>query len=97
MMSKLALAMALLDQEKCAEKVGVLKALHQTVRKAGRELSDAGHPIAGTAVGLLPAAGVAYGVHKGLQTGPGQSLVNKYREWKYNRALQQQAQQGYGY
>jgi len=96
MTPKLALAMALLSREKIAEKVGVLRALHQTARKAGKELAEAGHPIAGTAVGLFPAAAGAYGIHKALQTQTGQALKNKYQQWKYERALRQ-AQQGYGY
>jgi hypothetical protein len=91
------LVRALMILEKAAEgKVGLLKSLGQATSKAGKSLHEAGHPLAGTAISLLPASVALYAGHKALQTGPGQALVNKYREYQYNKALQR-AQPGYGY
>lgn len=97
---KLSLALAVLRQEKVA---GVLKSLGDVAKAvqagaghAGERLTAAGHPTIGALAKFAPAAGAAYVGKKAYDSDTGQNLVNKYRVWKYNRAVRQaQQQQGY--
>jgi len=75
----------------------VLGQIEEGARETGRKITQSGHPLAGFVVGQAPNIAKIYAAKKIYESEPVQNMLNKYRMWKYQRAVQraQQQQQGY--
>jgi len=74
--------------------VNAAKAVDRGAVEAGRHLTEAGHPLLGTALRFSPYAGAAYGAKKVNESEPVQRVKAKINEIQYNRAMKR-AQRGY--
>lgn len=101
MHQKLALALAALRNAEVLEKRGgilggladIASTVSEGARSTGSKLRSAGHPIAGTLVGMAPTIATGLLAKKVIESDPVQGAMNRYKMWKYQRDMK--AQQGY--
>ena len=74
--------------------VTAAKAIDRGAVTAGKHLTDAGHPLMGTALRVSPYVAAGIGVKKVNESEPVQRVKAKINEIQYNRAMKR-AQRGY--